>query len=229
VAGAWAHLVASTASTCAVDAAAAEALSSGLRVIEEHNLSEYAVTWFLDSSSAKVGAEIAPKFWAYFEGFELVKGSKGAAEWASARVSAALGYLSRALDAQLQVARAIESSCVESGKHYGVASKCRANLAAVVFRPVLPHFHEILYLFLSREFANFARNAPRIDDEANDDRSSSDADEDGDTEMGADNGLGGESQRNRPTDFRHVCLSLSHVGALPMAEEVLTEVSHVNV
>jgi hypothetical protein len=222
VAGAWAQLVASTASACALDAAAAEALAGGLRVIEENNLSEYAVTWFLDSASAAVASDIAPKFWAYFDGFESVKGSKGVAAWASARVSAALLFLSQALDAQLQVARAIESSSAESDRHYDVVSSCRANMAAVVFRPVPLYFHEILYLFLSKEFADFARKTAgdRADDEESDD-DESDEEAQGDDSMVIE---GEEVGTHETSNFRQVCLSINHVGALPMAEEVLTEV-----
>lgn len=225
VAGAWAQLVASTMSACAPDAAAAKALAGGLRVLEESNLSEYAVTWFLDSASAAVASDIAPKFWAYFDGFEGVKGSKGVAAWASARVSAALLFLSQALDAQLQVARAIESSSAESDRHYDVVSRCRANLAAVVFRPVPLYFHEILYLFLSKEFADFVRKtaSDRADDEERDDDESDDEAQ-GDDSMvieGEDDGT------HETSNFRQVCLSINHVGALPMAEEVCMKFSNL--
>jgi len=223
VAGAWAQLVASTSSSCDLDATAAKALAASLCVIEENNLSEHAVTWFLDTASAALASRIAPKFWAFFEGFEDVKGSKVAPAWASLQVSTALAYLSQALDAQLQVARAIESSSAESGKHYGVVEKCRANLAAVVFRPVHLYFHEILYLFLSKEFANFARRTAaevcQSDDDEQDDDDSDDR-KSGDS-MKLEDNEGAEVGANK---FRQVCSSINHVGALSIAEEVLTEV-----
>ena len=223
--GAWAQLVAAN-KAAELDAAGAQALASSLRVIEEHNLSEYAVTWFLDSASAAVTADIAPRFWAFFEGFAGVKGSKGAAAWASARVPAALRFLSQVLDAQLQVAHALEDSCAGSGKDYGVAARCRANLAAVVFRPVPAYFHEILYLFLSKEFADFARktasDARRAAAEDDDEEEDSDDEEDGDDSMALDDAEG--AHEGETSNFRQVCQSINHVGALSIAEEVLTEV-----
>ena len=225
MAGAFSQLVAAMSSPSTIDDAEASALAVGLRVIEEQNASEYAVTWFLDSASAAVASNIAPKFWAFFDGFESVKGSKGAAAWASARVSSALQCLSQALDAQLQVARAIESSTAESGKDYCVMSSCQANFAAVVFRSIPPYFHEILYLFLSKEFADFARitagDVQRGDDEEEEEADESGNEDDGDDSMGIEDTT---SPPGRASNFRKVCLSINHVGALSMAEEVLTEV-----
>jgi len=223
VAGAWSQLVTATAAGHELDAAAAGALAGALRVIDESRQSEYAVTWFLDTASAAVSGEIAPKFWGFFEGFPDVKGSKGAAAWASARVSSALAYLRGALDSQLQVARAFESAGAQLSKHYGVASKCRANFAAVVFGPVPLHFHEILYLCLSKEFANFARKSVSAADTAKDEEEEDDASS-GDEDSGDDSMEGIEGNEHGSSNFRQLCASINHVGALSMAEEVLTEV-----
>ena len=215
---AWARLEASMSVSYALHGArtADPGLAGALRVIEQHRLTEYAVTWFLDAVSAAASADIAPKFWAYFDGFTDVRGSKGAGAWASDRVSAALLFLTSALDAYMQVARAMESNSDASGKHYGVVRKCRTNLSAVVFSSVPRHFNEILYMFLSKQFADFARDA-RPSAVEDDDGSSSDAEDDDDC-MNADTGEGG------PKNFRQVWLSIHHVGAFVMAEEVLTEV-----
>ena len=227
VAGAWSQLVAATTASSELDAAAADSLARALAVIDKHHLSEYAVAWFLDTSSASVSNEIAPKFWGFFEGAPDVKNCKGATAWARARVSAALTYLRQALDAQLQVARAFESVGSQCGKCYSVASKCRANLAAVVFCPVPLHFHEILYLCLSKEFANFARKSAAEAAKANEvEEEDSDDEVDGSENGGDDCMEGVEGDEQGTSNFRQLCSSINHVGALSIAEDVLTEVMY---
>jgi anaphase-promoting complex subunit 2 len=220
LAEAWAALGQSVANPH--DESHACALVRGLQVIQKHDLSEHAVAWFLEQATEAAATDTVKRVWSCFDGFEKVESAKRRAVWANVRFLRALEIASSALDAQLEVAGGLES---QLGPDHDVVSRCHANFTAVLFGSVSQASREAMYLFFENQFCEFEKSGWRPEGDVSMDDSvlsglASDDEEDDDNE---DMDLAEQDEWSIDS-FKVMCSRIQHVGALPLAEEVFTEV-----
>ena len=153
LAAAWAALVQSVAKPHDVDHA--RALAQGLPVLQGHGLSEHAVAWFLEQATEVACTDTVGRVWSCFDGFEQVEGAKRRAAWANDRFLRALEIASDALDAQLEIASAME---LQLGPEYEIVARCRGNFTAVLFGSVSQASREAMHLFFKKQFSEFEQS-----------------------------------------------------------------------